>query len=186
MTDSQKVVGRFKKQSMAVILRNVVKHDWGFFSEEDERMHLQTAEKGARTGKNKIKIWLETRGKRTIERATENFSGADFKKLAEQITQERKTIEDKWVVLMLKKGWLKAEIKGSVITLTAYPNSHNKYTRRIDLRKELPGAYVTHPSWDTVLVHAALQQDVCALAVGPEKNLDERVHFYLPKIIFTD
>ena len=55
MTDSQKVVGRFKKQSMAVILRNVVKHDWGFFSEEDERMHLQTAEKGARTGKNKIK-----------------------------------------------------------------------------------------------------------------------------------
>jgi hypothetical protein len=46
---------------------------------------------------------------------------------------ERGRLEVKWVVFMLANGWLDANLRDSVVTLTAYPGDHNTYERTFDL-----------------------------------------------------
>lgn len=183
----KKVVERFKT-AMAVILRNVADHNWGWFSREDQRMHLQTVDEGAIKGPRKVRVWLENKGKRTFELSEGSPSGAQLKKLKAKIDAERDQIEVHWVVFMIKNDWLKAQLKGRVVTLTAYPGTHNSFTREIDLSREFPGAYPNDPqfSWDSRTIYADLDDEHCALAVGPEKNKDNREHILLTKVMFKD
>lgn len=183
---SKRVLARFK-EAMAVVLRNVADHDWGWFSREDQRMHLQTVEDEARKGPKKVRVWLENKGKRAFEGVSGNISGAALKKLKTKVDAERDQIEDKWIVFMLKNGWLKAELKGRVVTLTGYPGTHNAFTREIDLSREFPGAYPNNEqSWDRVTVYVDLDHDHCALAVGTTKKMDDRNHIYLGDVLFVD
>lgn len=186
---THRVVQKFKeKTAMAVVLRNIADHDWGWFSREDERMHLQTVEEGARSGPKRAKVWLEDDGKRICTLDDGKVSGPDFTKLQAKVKAERKNIESRWINFMIKNGWLKAELDGSVVTLTAYPKSHNKFTRTIDLRDEFPGAYsdrVAKP-WDEHPPEITLDDEHAALAVGREPTLDDREHIDLTKWVFED
>lgn len=188
-TVTHRVVQKFKeKTAMAVVIRNIADHDWGWFSREDERMHLQTVEEGARSGPKRAKVWLEDRGKRICTLDDGKVSGSDLRKLWAKIKAERANIESRWIHFMIQNGWLKAELAGSVVTLTAYPKSHNKFTRTIDLREEFPGAYsdrVVEP-WDEHPPKIALDGKHAALAVGREVALDDRSHIDLTKWIFED
>ena len=188
MTDkiAEKVVSRYK-YAMAVVLRNVIGHNWGWFSLEDQRMHLQTVESGARSGPNEIKVWLESKGKRILEPATKNLAGADYKKLCAKIQADRAVIEDQWATFMLNNQWLTAQLTGHIIKLTAYPGTHNSYTREIDLRKKFPGAYTDNQySWDQRTVYMNIDPDHCAIAVGVQEKMDARNHIYIPDVLFID
>ena len=128
------VVDRFqKKTAMAVVLRNVADHNWGWFSREDPRMHLQTVDPQAQKERTEAKVWLEAKGQRTFELAEGDISGPNLKKLRAKVTADRQYIETLWVGFMIENGWLKAEIAESVVTLTAYPGQHNAFTRKINL-----------------------------------------------------
>jgi hypothetical protein len=182
----KRVLARFKT-AMAVILRNVVNHNWGWFSREDPRMHLQTVDEVAIRGPHKVRVWLENRGTRAFELSEGTLSGAHLKKLKSRVDADRDQIEVHWVVFMIKNGWIKAQLKDRIVTITAYPNTHNSFTREIDLGKEFPGAYEDQPwSWDCVPVSVSLDPEHCALAVGPEKNTDDREHILLTNVMFKD
>ena len=172
---------------MAVILRNVAEHDWGFFSREDDRMHLQTVDKDSLEGPKKVKIWLENRGRRVFERAVGSIDGKPFKHLARKVAEERAALEHRWVHFMLRNDWLKARLQGSIVTLTAYPRSHNSFTRNIDLRQLYPGAYRGTPnSWDARPPNIDFDETTGLLAVGPESSLDQREHIQPSKYLFVD
>jgi len=184
-TLSQRVLARFDKSAMAVVLRNVANHNWGWFSREDPRMHLQTVDDDARSGPNSAKVWLEDRGKRICV-AADGKRIADLKKLQAKVKAERKNIEARWINFMIKNGWLTAALQGTVVRLAVYPGSHNQYTRDIDLRAEFPGAYKGQRSWDLSPPNVDLDQEHAALAVGPETGLDDREHLDLTKWVFVD
>ena len=186
MTDelAENVMLRYK-YALAVVFRNVIGRNWGWFSIEDQRMHLQTIESGARSGPEEIKVWLEAKGKRILEPATKNITGVNYKKLCAKIQAERTVIEDHWTTFMFYNQWLTAQLTGHIIRLTAYPGTHNSYTRKIDLRKKFPGAYTDNQySWDRRTVYMDLDPDHCAIAVGVKKKMDDRNHIYIPDVLF--
>lgn len=186
IVNPNKVVTRFEKQAMAVIFRNVASHNWGFFSDEDERMHLQTVDLKSLKGPNKVKIWLEEQGHRICKLALGKIDGPDFKKLQAEVKSERKVIEVKWVHFMVNNGWIKAQLKGSSIILIAYPDSHNRYEKVIDLKKRFPGAYGGHGGWDQNLPKIDFDKTNGLLAIGTEKNLDDRNHIPIDEYLFHD
>ena len=181
MGDIEKnVVARFQDRiAMPTLIRNVAGHDWGWFSREDQRMHLQTVEEEARSGPGKTKVWLENKGKRTFELATGKISGPDLKRLKAKVDSERSVLEAKWISLMVLQGWIKAELKAPIIVITAYPNTHNKFTRELDLRKLQPGA----SNWDSYIVDF---DDHGMLRFGDEPNPDYRDNVPLEDYLFVD
>lgn len=113
---------------MPAILREVpAGHRWGWYSREDQRMHLQSVER-----KYKYKVWLESKGERVFE-PEGKIPAKVSKALREAVTAHREFIEDNWVDLMLDKGWLALHIALPQLTLVAYPNSPSKFTCVIDL-----------------------------------------------------
>ena len=178
-----KVAERFKA-AMAVMSRNVAGHNWGWFSREDQRMHIQTVEDDAREGPNKAKAWLENRGRRTFERAVVGkLDGKDWKKLEAKVRAERNVLESCWVHFMISNKWLNADLNGSVVTITAYSSKHNNFTRTIDLRRIYPGAY---PRWDTTPPTVDFDEEHGLLRVGTEENADHRNHVELSEFLFID
>ena len=65
---TKRIADRFQERAaMAVVLRGVPgRVDWGFYSREDPRMHLQTVDK-KHQGKDQYKVWLEKDGRRVFE-----------------------------------------------------------------------------------------------------------------------
>src|SRR4051812_3493036 len=101
MTTLRKARPKKKLAEMPAILRNVPPgYDWGWFSREDPRMHLQTVDE---RHKNDYKVWLESTGRRIVELATEVPSKV-FKALQAAIASKRQTIEDHWVSFMIRQG----------------------------------------------------------------------------------
>jgi hypothetical protein len=170
---TKKVAERYQeKTAMAVVIRNVARHNWGWFSREDPRMHLQTVDEDSLRGPSKVKVWLESKGKRVFELAEGQISGPDLKKLRDRVETERENIEDRWANFMYQNGWLKYQLNGSTLTLTAYPGGHNSFTRTVDLGKEYPGM-----DWDRAPMYVDFDVTTGALlAVGPENNMDARIH----------
>jgi hypothetical protein len=187
MTSPARVASRYiDKTAMAVLIRNVAKHNWGYFSREDERMHLQTVDQDSLEGPKKVKFWLENRGRRTFEIAVGKLDGALSKQLESKVTAQRRYLETRWVQFMLKHDWLTATLKGSIVTLTAYPGTHNAYSRTIDLRRHFRGAYRGPKSWDETPPSVDFDLTNGLLAVGWEENLDEREHIEVSEHLFTD
>src|SRR5437660_11263807 len=91
------------RAAMAVILRDVpAGHNWGWFSREDARMHLQTLD---RKNFGLYKIWLEHRGKRVVE--PEGAVPAKIlKTLTAEIERKRRHIEGRWTNFMIDNGWI--------------------------------------------------------------------------------
>lgn len=171
------IVTRFKS-AMAVQIRNVVGHDWGWFSREDPRMHIQTVDEQARKGPNKVRVWLENKGKRTFEVSAGTLSGQDVKKLKAKVEAEREVLEVKWIGFMIRQGWITATLKGSTITVVAYPGSHNKFNRKVDLTKLFPGVN----DWSEAVVD--FDQTLGMLRIGSDPDLDQRDHIALEDFLF--
>jgi hypothetical protein len=176
------VVARFQsKIAMPTLIRNVAGHNWGWFSQEDQRMHLQTVEAEARSGPNKAKIWLESKGKRIFELATGDISGPDLKRLKAKVDSERSILEAKWISLMIHHEWIKAELEGHIVVVTAYPNTHNKFSRKLDLKKFYPGCY---PNWNKYPPIVDFD-DNGMLRIGNDKNPDYRDSIALEDYLFV-
>ena len=90
-------------------------------------------------------------------------------------------VESKWINFMIENAWLRADLEGSIITLTAYPGAHSSFTREIDLRRIFPGAY---PRWDTKPPIVDIDEEHGMLRVGTDENPDHRNHVELGEFLF--
>jgi hypothetical protein len=194
MGDKQKaaVGARVKTRSrspMATILRGVPKgYDWGWFSREDPRMHVQVID-----DEHKLlhyKVWLENRGRRAFE-PEGKVPGKVLQALRAKLETERERIEILWTGLMVQSKWISAALHGSIVTLTAYPKvPGSRFTRTVDLKEHLPGIYdPSYPVWPKEEVRAEdifIRRNPLALGIWPKKNEDEQVHISLPEILWED
>jgi hypothetical protein len=123
-----------QKSGMAVVIRNVAHHNWGFFSRE----------------------------------------------------ANREIIELKWTLFMLKQQWVTFIFENPIVVLTAYPNSHNQFERKIDLSQEFPGAYTAEPkqSWYNHPPTVRFDHELCSLMVGTNEKTDDWDRVYLPEILW--
>src|ERR1700733_12771689 len=133
MSATTTIQKRKKVQRMAVILPNVPKGiNWGWYSRKDTRMHLQTVDSKNR---NVYKVWLEEDGKRVFQPATP-IPAKILSKLEVVANKQprRGYIEGRWVEFMIANGWIEVHMRGSLITLTAYPHvPGSRFTRTVDL-----------------------------------------------------
>src|SRR2546421_10217825 len=111
---------RKARSAMAVLIRDrPPTFDWGWFSQEDPRMPLQTVDKEHRH--LHYKVWLESRGRRVVQ-PEPGIPAKALKVLLEEIGRQRGRIEAHWASFMIKNNWLRVRLNGSTITLYAYPN----------------------------------------------------------------
>jgi len=116
---------------MAVILRDQPPgYQWGWYSREDPRMHLQTVDEEHR---NLYKVWLEKRASRAFEPAGP-IPAKVLKKLQAAVTARRRHIEGRWVIFMMKNRWLQIHVSLPHVAILAYPGTANKFTRKVDLQ----------------------------------------------------
>jgi len=119
---------RKPRVSMPAIIRNIPPgHHWGWYSREDPRMHLQSVDQ-----KRDYKVWLEEHGTRVFLPVGQ-IPAKVLKSLKSVVAERRRLIEDNWVALMLDLGWLDLHVALPDVTLVVYPNTPNKFTRKINL-----------------------------------------------------
>jgi hypothetical protein len=178
---SPKAKAKRAEQDMAVIIRNLPPtYNWGWFSREDQRMHVQIVDR-VHLHLN-YKIWLERQGRRVIE-PEPGIPSKVFKALQAVIVKERVRIDQEWAAFMIQNGWLKARMTGTMITLYAYPNSPNHFERTIDVRELiLSDEYALKVTPKDV----ALNQEFAFLELFPQKDEAKRVHEPLHKILWID
>jgi hypothetical protein len=109
-------------------------YDWGWYSREEPRMHLPSLNE-----KHEYKVWLEERGTRIFQPA-DKIPAKVLKPLQKHVSAHRQFIEDRWVRIMIKQGWLSLHFAAPFAVLSVYPNTPNRFTRTLDLAAEFPGA----------------------------------------------
>ena len=172
---------RLLSQAATFVLRNIAGHHWGWFDREEQRMHLEALSLGTSAGP---KVWLEEHGRRVCQAAGGEL---DLQTLRQTVMVERRYVERRWIAYMIENGWLRAELSGRTITLTAYPSSpSNSFTRTIDLQAEFPGVYKGERAWDANPPEVDLDAEHAAIAVGHAANWDNREHIDLAKWVFVD
>src|SRR5207249_1383063 len=91
------------RKDMAVILRDTpASYDWGWFSREEQRMHLQLVDKDH--CHLHYKVWLESKGRRVFD-PEPGIPGKVLKTLANKVAETRERIEAYWAAFMIKNGW---------------------------------------------------------------------------------
>ena len=89
-----------RKAVPVIILRSVpTGFNWGWFSREDPRMHLQTVD---RKHEGRYKVWLEKNGKRIFE-PEGSIPGKVLKALQAEVTQLRDEI-DRLAGMLIEAG----------------------------------------------------------------------------------
>lgn len=163
--------------AMPVVLSNTPPgFNWGWHSREDPRMHLQTVDEQHR---NEYKVWLETRGRRTIEPVTKIPSKV-MKALTASINAKRQTIEDHWVSFMIRQGWLQAHLVAPQVTLVAYPSTPNSFTRNVDLTQHLTKEEILKLTDADV----RLSPEMASLQIWPRKPEDQRQDVRLSTVLW--
>jgi hypothetical protein len=162
---------------MPVIIRDTpAGHDWGWYSREDPRLHLQTVDEQHR---NEYKVWLETRGRRTCEAATK-IPGKVLKAIQGRVARNRQTIEDRWVSFMIRKGWLQAHLAASQVILIVYPNTPNSFERAIDLTEHLTLEEIQALRPEDI----KLSPEMASLQIWPARPEDQREDVRLSTVIW--
>ena len=174
-----------RSASSPLIFEKFVNHNWGFYSHEDPRMHIQTLEKGARTGPKSAKVWLEERGNRVFIPAGGDLRPAEWEKLRAEVERRRSEIEDEWIVLMISKGWLTVERHGSVIYLHAYPGFPGRYTRTFDLMEEFVPDFMNDLLHGGKKLHVDFDKVQGILRVGRQDDPNKRQFFRLDTLLFA-
>lgn len=146
MTDEtpKKAAERFMgKEAMAKVVPNTPPgYDWGWFSREDPRMHLQTVDQEHR---NLHKVWLEDRGRRVFEPVGE-IPAKVRSALEAKVRTRRDSIESYWIELMIKKGWLTYRLDGGSIVLTAYPSYPIRFERKVEIARAFGNEALADPT----------------------------------------
>lgn len=181
---------KMNARHIAVKLPNVPKGvNWGWYSREDTRMHLQTVDSKNR---NAYEIWLEKDGKRIFEPAS-SIPAKVLSKLEAVANHQprRSNIEGRWVELMIQNGWIELHMRGSVITLIAYPHvPGSRFTRTIDLADYLRGIYDPNsklsPKKPVQPDEVVLSKEMAAIEIWPQLDESRRYHIFLPDILWKD
>lgn len=183
---AERVAARFRKEAMAKLLRNLAGHDWGFWSDEEPRFHIQTVEKDAEDGPKAVKFWLEDRGTRTFELVYGKTRVAEVRK---RVRAEWHDLEARWIALMVAKGWVRAYLKdGDKIIVEAYPGDAGaSFTRVLDLREILAGHFSPHVRGGRPIKpkDITINRELDAVEIWPDLHESKRHHFPLSKILFV-
>jgi hypothetical protein len=170
-----------RRQDMAVILRNTPPgYHWGWFSREDQRMHLQIVDKAH--AHLDYKVWLENKGRRVFEPEA-GMPPKVLKSLEAAVQNERKRIEAEWASFMIRKGWLKVRLDGGTIVIGAYPKSHNRFERTVELLDLIPNESIAKK---VTPKDVALNEEFACLELFPQRDEAKRDHEPLPDILWTD
>jgi hypothetical protein len=153
-------------------------YDWGWYSREDPRMHLQSVDEKHR---NDHKVWLETRGRRSFEPALK-IPGNVLKPLRAAVARRRQRIEDDWVSFMIRQGWLEAHLAAPQVTLVAYPDTPNGFTRTVDLTEHL----MEEEAMNLRDSDIRLSPEMASLQIWPGKLPNQRQDIRLSTILWQD
>ena len=163
---------------MAVILRDVPPgYDWGWFSREDPRMHIQVVDR--KHIHLNYKVWLEAPGRRVVEPAGD-IPSKIFKKLRAELDFKQPSIEAEWVSLMIDLGWLRHAVRGTLVTLIAYPNTPNRFERTIDLRDYLAPEFAAQIRPQDV----GLNSEYAVVELWPHRAEGNRPWIQIPPILW--
>jgi len=182
MVDPKKIVGRHLSRVAMPTLFMALGFNWGWFSREDERMHIQVV---GRQPEADLGFWLETRGTKVFEprnEVTRKLTSKDKGEILAKLRQERVHVEEEWASLMIQKDWISARLDGTDLKVVAYPGTPGSFKRIVDLRKEFPGIYVkgNGPPVDS----EGIRFDSDKVSVVLNGNRHERKHIYLPLLDF--
>jgi hypothetical protein len=188
MSSTATTAKKKKAGKMTVILRAVPKgFDWGWYSREDPRMHLQIVD-----GKNpgRYKVWLEKNGGRVFE-PVGKIPAKTLKALEAEVAKLRRYVEGRWTDLMIESDWLKLSMSGRQVTLTAYPAFPGaRFIRTFDIADYFPARYdPSSPIKDKTPIKPedlVLNEELAAIEVWPQKVESLRHHIFLPTILWKD
>ncbi len=173
---------------MTVILRGVPKgRNWGWYSREDPRMHLQTVDT---KGVIRYKVWLEKDGKPVFEPASA-IPAKILKPLQTEVGNLRRHIEARWTNLMIENDWITIHMHGREVTVIAYPAfPGSRFTRTFDIAEHFPARYnpnsLTTDKTPIKPGDLGLNKEMAAIEVFPQKEESRRHHIFLPTILWKD
>jgi hypothetical protein len=166
---------------MPVILRDVPPtYHWGWYSRENQRMHLQVVDR--RHCSLRHKVWLESKGRRVFEPAAP-IPARIRQRLEAEVRRQRHRIEAEWVAFMIANGWLTFRLDGLAITLTAYPKSPNRFHRSVDLKKLIPNASVAQKVTPDVI---GLNEEFAWLEIFTNRPEGRRITEPLAPVLWQD
>jgi len=149
---------------MPVVIRNVPPgHNWGWYSREDPRMHLQSVD-----AQHRYKVWLEDKGKRILQ-SVGSIPRKVIKAFENAVADRRQFIEDLWVRFMLDQGWLELHVALPQLTLVAYPHVAGKFVRKIDLRDWLTPQQLATLTPDIITLH----REMAALRLWADRSEEQ-------------
>lgn len=164
---------------MSVILRNVPPgYHWGWFSREDQRMHLQTVD---REHAGLYKVWLERAGRRVFE-PEGKIPPRIVNRLEEEVEKLRRHIEARWVNFMIDNRWLQLKTAGTKVSITAYGHVPGRFTRTFDLRDFFRPEALAQIGLEDVV----LSRELPAIEVWPNRAEDRRHHIWLGSILWQE
>ena len=165
------------QNAMTVVLRNVPPgYNWGWYSREDQRMHLQTVD---REHRNQYKVWLEKKGSRVFEPAGQ-IPARVLKSLKAEVASKRRHIEGRWGSFMIRNVWLQLHVALPLVSITAYPNTPNKFTRIIDLTTWLEPKQLATLSPEII----ELNRDMAALRLWTNRPEEQCYDVRLSKLLW--
>ncbi len=161
--------------AMPVAFENVGGYKWIFFSDEENRMHIQVPPKGK--GSPRYKVFLERSGKRVFEpvvdKKHDKIPGGLLRELKAEVNRHREQIEALWLEQIIEMGEVTVDVdqKTRVATIVVYPKDRDKIVRKIDMTKHTNDAESYAPG------NYALEKDIPALAFGLQKKPSNRRGF---------
>jgi hypothetical protein len=92
---------------------------------------------------------------------------------------------------MIENGWLDLHLRGSVITVVAYPHvPGSRFTRIVDLADYLRGTYdPSSKAWPKKPVQSdevVLSKEMAAIEIWPQLEKSRRYHILLPTVLWKD
>jgi hypothetical protein len=169
-----------RSKPVAIVLHDVPPtYDWGWFSREDPRMHLQNVDKDHKH--LHYKVWMEDKGKRVVH-AEPGIPAKVLKALRNEIAKQRERIETYWLIFMMKNDWIKVQVAGSQVTIVCYPQFPTRFTRTINLHDYIGNSEVVGKVKPG---DVALNMKYGLLEIFPKLAEPLRHHIDLPPIIWT-
>lgn len=172
---------RRTRQDLAVVIRDKPPtYNWGWFSREDQRMHLQVGDKDHLRLHHKV--WLEEKGRRVIQ-PEPGIPPKAWKILQAEIIKQRGKIEAYWIAFMIINNWLQVQLKGDLITFIAYPDTPNRFQRVLHLSELIPNKEVAKKVTPADVV---LSAEYAMLEIFPKREEGARIHEPLDDVLWTN
>jgi len=170
-----------RRDEVTVVLRNIPPgYNWGWYTREDPRMHLQTVDKKHR-GSDSYKIWLENKGRRVIE-PVGKIPAKVLKSVVADLTPDRLHVEAQWAGFMIEAEWIQLAVALPIITVIAYPRTPNSFARTIDLQEHMGPIGLAKLRPEDV----GLNAELAALELWPTRDEGRRWHISLAEILWQD